>query len=59
VAQDNNFTQNKRKEKEIETEIIKERERSQNELLENLRRKMSREQIRGNDVARMKELLLG
>ena len=54
VDQDETFTQNKNLEKEIELEIRKEREKGHNELLEILRTRMSKEKIRGNDVARMK-----
>ena len=54
VAQENTFTQNRNEEREINQDIRKKRESEQNGVLENLRTRMSKDKIRGNDVARMK-----
>lgn len=54
LAQDEEYSINPQMTKEVEHEIRAERDERHKMVLEELREKMSKEQIRGNDVAQMK-----
>lgn len=54
VAQDHVFIPNQQAEKQIEAEIKKEREQCYATTLEDLRQRMPREKLRGNELAQMK-----
>ena len=54
VRQDNVYVHDKARDNEVNLSIKKKREKDQNDLLEQLRSKMSKEKIRSNDIARMK-----
>ena len=54
VRQDSVYVYDKARDNEVNLNIKKKREKYQNDLLEQLRSRMSKEKIRSNDIARMK-----
>ena len=54
VAQESMYVQDREAEKAVELKIKQERKTYQENLLTSLREKMSKEQLRGNDIAQMK-----
>ena len=54
IRQDSVYVYDKARDNEVNLNIKKKREKYQNDLLEQLRSRMSKEKIRSNDIARMK-----